>query len=168
MGRHALDAKLATVEPARRWARIGSPRAGFSQVGQRAARLSERWPALSLAGSHEVQGSRLSTRAQGRGSLVAAPSNWDCGKWTPRPRTSLFCLRRCRSFAQPSPGLRITLFSARSLPHLLLSPFSASPQGSEIEDVGTNWFTTHRESNHRFARVDRTDLSRPARLREGR
>jgi hypothetical protein len=38
----------------------------------------------------------------------------------------------------------------------------------QIEDVGTNWFTTRRESNHRFARVDRTALSRPARLREGR
>jgi hypothetical protein len=42
-------------------------------VGQRKARpLSERWPALPLAGSQEVQGTRSSTRAQG-GAAIAAP-----------------------------------------------------------------------------------------------
>src|SRR5262245_22758903 len=39
---------------------------------------------------------------------------------------------------------------------------------SEIEDVGTDQSATRRQSNHRFARMDRTHLSGPARLREGR
>ena len=100
------------------------PAADILPVGQRAARsLSERWPALSLAGgkhgTYWAQGHQLALE-----SPVAAPSNRE-QKWTPRPCTSSFCSRPCRSSAQPSPGLWITLSSARSSPRLLRSPFSA-------------------------------------------
>jgi hypothetical protein len=54
------------------------PAAGTLTIGQRVARsLPERWPAVSPAGTHSSLGSRPSTRAQGRGSLVAAPFNRD-------------------------------------------------------------------------------------------
>ena len=55
--------------------------AGILPVGQRVARsLPERWPAVPLAGGGMASsGSRPSTRAQGKGSLIAAPSNRESG-----------------------------------------------------------------------------------------
>src|SRR5262245_47901142 len=55
------------------WPLLASPRGGFPSVGQRVARsLPERWPAVLPRGDMRY-GSRPSARAQGRGSLVAAP-----------------------------------------------------------------------------------------------
>jgi hypothetical protein len=78
-------------------------------------------------GWHGKLGFKAINSRTGKGSLIAAPFNRDPGLWTPTPHTSLFCSRSCRSSAQPSPGLWITLFSARSLPRLLRSPLSAQP-----------------------------------------
>jgi hypothetical protein len=70
----------STVNPVHQAAGVGLgcsvPAAGTLTVGQRVARsLPERWPAVSLAETHHTLGSRPSTRAQGRGSPVAAPFN---------------------------------------------------------------------------------------------
>jgi hypothetical protein len=56
------------------WPTCRPPRWGFSRPGS-AARSPERWPAGLPRGHGFFIGSRPSTRAQGRGSLVAAPSN---------------------------------------------------------------------------------------------
>jgi hypothetical protein len=102
---------------------VGGGRA-ISFAAQRAARFRRgklRKMACPLACGAFHGGSRPSTRAEGRGSLVAAPFNRDfvcCsqtgGKWTPRPYGPLFGSPPCRCSAQPSPGLWITLFSPRS------------------------------------------------------
>jgi hypothetical protein len=52
--------------------RGGFPKSGSARLGSQKGGLP-----LSLAGPHEVQGSRPPTRAQGRSGLVAAPSNWE-------------------------------------------------------------------------------------------
>jgi hypothetical protein len=60
---------------------------------------------------------------------------WSGGKWTPRPYAPLFGSQPCRCSAQPSPGLWITLFSPRSLPRSVPSPFSAlQPRGPGADD----------------------------------
>jgi hypothetical protein len=56
------------------------------------------------------------------------------GKWTPKQHAALFCSLPYRCSAQASPGLWITLFSARSLPRSVPSPFSApQPRGTGVK-----------------------------------
>jgi hypothetical protein len=66
---------------------------------------------LACGAFHGLRGSRPSTRAQGRGSLTAAPFNRE-QKWT-RRRATLLCLPPSRCFAQWSPGQGIEIFWAR-------------------------------------------------------
>ena len=63
-----------------------SPRGGFPSVGQRVARsLPQRWPAVPPRGqTWSYCGSRPSTRAHGRGGLVAAPFQIS-GEWKRQP-----------------------------------------------------------------------------------
>jgi hypothetical protein len=60
------------------------------------------------------------------------------GKWTPRPYAPLFGSPPCSCSAQPSPGLWITLFSPRSLPRSVPSPFSA-PQPRDPGVDARHW-----------------------------
>src|SRR5262245_59647469 len=98
-------------------------------------------------------------RAQGhqlalRGSLLAAPFNRE-RKWTQRECAALFCSPRCRSSAQRSLGLRITLFSPRSLPRSEPLPFSApQAQGPGADGLGRIGAMTDQERRH-LAQADR-------------
>src|SRR5262245_21172180 len=69
-------------------------------------------------------GSRPSTRAR-RGSLVAAPFKSE-QEWT--RRATLLCSPPCRSPAQASLGIWITLFWVRSFLHSVESPLSTWPR----------------------------------------
>ena len=68
--------------------------------------------------------------------MVAAAFNRD-RRWTPREHAALFCSPPYHCSAQPSPGLRITLFSLQSLLRSGPSPLSA-PQaqgpGAEMDE----------------------------------
>jgi hypothetical protein len=109
------------TKPPRR-AKMRLPRGGFLRSGSARLGRSQKDGLPFAAGKQAlaVQGHQL---AQGRGSLVAAPSNRD-REWTPR-RATFFYLPVCRSSAQPSPGPRITLFWVLSFLRSVQSPLSA-------------------------------------------
>jgi ABC transporter substrate binding protein len=118
---------LPTVDSANRpWPTWHHSAAGFFPVGQRAARsLPERWPADLPRGIRIlVQGHQLAHRG---GAAWSLPFPNREGEWTPNQHAALLGSPSCRSFAQPSPGLWITLFLPRPFLRSGQSPFSAQP-----------------------------------------
>jgi hypothetical protein len=118
---------LPTVDSANRpWPTWRHSAAGFFPVGQRAARsLPERWPADLPRGIRiPVQGHQLAHRG---GAACSLPLPNREGEWTPNQHAALLVSPSCRSFAQPSPGLWITLFLPRPFLRSGQSPFSAQP-----------------------------------------
>jgi hypothetical protein len=62
---------------------------------------------------------------------------------------NLLCSLPCRCSAQPSPGLRITTFLARSLPRSVPSPFSAPQPRGTGADMNKDYLTLKRASASR-------------------
>jgi hypothetical protein len=87
----------------------------------------------ALAIAHNVNNFH---QAAGGGLGCAHPSIRGRGKWTPREHAALSSSPPCRCSAQPSPGLWITPFSARSLPRSVPSPFSAPQPRGTGADMG--------------------------------
>jgi hypothetical protein len=127
---------LPTVDTANRpWPTWRRSARGVSRSGSAWPGRSQKDGLPSARGAEKiVSGSRSSTRAQRRGSLIAAPSNRG-QKWTSNQYKALVGSPPCRSFAQSSPGLWITLFLPRPFLPSGESPFSARPQGTSA-DIG--------------------------------
>src|SRR5262249_13022218 len=130
------------------WPTSVAPRRGFlSRSGSAWPGRSQKDGLPSCRGEcGQLCGSRPSTRAQGRGSLVAAPSNRG-RKWTPSRAISL-CSPSCRCPAQSPPGRGIETFLARCFLPSVQSQCSVRPMGSGA-DMDKDYLTLKRASASR-------------------
>jgi hypothetical protein len=109
---------LLGVTPRRGFSRSGSAWPGRSQKDGLPFCRGETWFFIA------VQGHQLAHRG---GAAWSLPLSKRGREWTPNQHAALLGSPSCRSFAQPSPGLWITLFLPRPFLRSGQSPFSAQP-----------------------------------------